>query len=73
MKCFLRKPSIYGKVIKVGYSSISLYLDARRFCFKGAEEETVCSTKMTYVKIDSNGNSFAIDKEIRNKLVALLQ
>jgi acyl-CoA thioesterase YciA len=59
---------IYGKLIQVGRSSISLALEARRFCFKGAEEEIVCSTKMIYVNIDQNGQSLPIDQQILRKL-----
>jgi acyl-CoA thioesterase YciA len=59
---------IYGKVISVGKSSISLFLDARRFCFRGSDEETVCSTKLTYVKIDEEGKSSPIKPEILKKI-----
>ncbi len=59
---------IYGKLIKVGKSSISLSLEARRFCFKGSDEEIVCSTQMTYVNVDANGKSAPINDNILKKL-----
>jgi len=46
---------IYGKVVNIGKSSISLFLEARRFDFDHHKEDAVCSTKMTYVKIDKTG------------------
>src|SRR5512137_1585338 len=36
---------IYGRVEKVGHTSIGLYIEARRFDFTRHDEETVCSTK----------------------------
>ncbi len=44
---------IYGEVKHVGRSSISLLINANRFNFYTNLEETVCSTKMTFVKIFS--------------------
>jgi acyl-CoA thioesterase YciA len=58
---------IYGQVDKVGRTSIALYLEARRFNFQGHEEETVCSTKVIYVRIDPMGQPVEIDREIREK------
>jgi acyl-CoA thioesterase YciA len=58
---------IYGEVVKIGRTSVSLYLEARRFNFARHDEETVCSTKTIYVRIDANGEPVEIDPEIRNK------
>ena len=58
---------IYGKVEKVGRTSISLYLEARRFKFSSHDEETVCSTKVVFVRIDPQGVPVEIDLDIRNK------
>jgi acyl-CoA thioesterase YciA len=59
---------IYGKVINVGKSSLQLYLEARRFDFAIHIEELVCSTKMTFVKVDEQGNSLPIHPEIIERL-----
>jgi acyl-CoA thioesterase YciA len=58
---------IYGKVDRIGTTSISLYLEARRFDFTEKEEATVCSTRMLFVRIDQDGKALAIDKEIKEK------
>lgn len=58
---------IYGKVEKIGHTSVSLYIEARRFNFLRQDEETVCSTKVIFVRIDQNGEPVEIDPEIRNK------
>jgi acyl-CoA thioesterase YciA len=62
---------IYGKVVKVGHTSISLYLEARRFNFKSRDEEIVCSTRAVFVRIDHNGEPVEIDREIREKYNAI--
>ena len=46
---------IYGKVDRMGRTSVSLYLEARRANLKEESEEVVCSTKMVFVKVDDNG------------------
>jgi acyl-CoA thioesterase YciA len=58
---------IYGRVEKVGHTSIALYLEARRFGFSTHKEEIVCSTKAIFVRIDQNGNPVKIDPDIREK------
>ena len=58
---------IYGKVEKIGRTSIALYLEARRFNFASHEEGTVCSTKAIYIRIDPNGRPVQIDQNIREK------
>jgi acyl-CoA thioesterase YciA len=58
---------IYGQVDRVGHTSVALYLEARRFNFLSHEEETVCSTKVIYVRIDPLGKPVEIDREIREK------
>jgi len=60
---------IYGKVCKVGNTSLRLYLEARRFCFNTRNEETVCSTKMLFVNVDEDGNSKPINENIRKNLL----
>jgi acyl-CoA thioesterase YciA len=62
---------IYGKVIKVGHTSISLYLEARRFNFQSRDEEIVCSTRAVFVRIDPDGEPVEIDREIREKYNAI--
>jgi len=64
---------IYGKPMSVGNSSVSLYVEARRFCFDTFDEETVCSTKIVFVKVDQNGNSSPINKTIRLDLLKKIE
>ncbi len=58
---------LYGKIDRIGTTSISLYLEARRFDFEEHEENMVCSTRMTFVRIDQEGNAIPIEKKIIDK------
>jgi acyl-CoA thioesterase YciA len=58
---------IYGRVDRIGHTSVALYLEARRFNFSEHREDTVCSTKVVFVRIDPNGEPVEIDREIREK------
>jgi len=53
---------IYGKVDRIGNTSISLYLEARRHCVEENSEALVCSTKMLFVNIDDYGKPKKIDR-----------
>ncbi len=46
---------IYGSIDKVGKTSVSLYIEARRINVGDDSEDLVCSTKMLFVKIDKDG------------------
>lgn len=46
---------IYGKVDRLGKTSISLLIEARRADLKKQTEVVVCSTKMVFVRIDAEG------------------
>lgn len=63
---------IYGSIKKVGRTSLQLSIEARRFGFCTHAEDVVCSTHMTFVKIDENGKAAPIEKEqlldIKNKI-----
>jgi len=56
---------IYARVHKVGTTSLTIDVEARRFDFDRELEELVCSTRMVYVKIDAEGNTVPIEKRLR--------
>ena len=51
---------IYGRIEKMGRTSVQLYLEARRANLQDGSEEVACSTKMVFVRIDKNGNPIPI-------------
>jgi acyl-CoA thioesterase YciA len=58
---------IYGDVAHVGTSSLTMKIEARKKNFYGGEEVVVCTTNITFVRIDEEGNAVPIAQEIRNK------
>ena len=59
---------IYGAVVKIGKSSVTLMLEARRFDFSSQLEDAVCSTTMTFVKLNDEGFPEEIKAEIRKNI-----
>jgi acyl-CoA thioesterase YciA len=58
---------IYGRVAEMGVTSITLYLEARKYSLYSAEETLVCSTNITFVRIDDDGTPTQIGETIRNR------
>ncbi len=58
---------IYGEVHKIGSTSITLSIEARKHNVYSGEEDVVCSTKITFVKIDEHGSPIPISPHIRKK------
>lgn len=64
---------IYGKVIDIGRTSITVNIEARRLMFCDATEESVCSTEMVFVKIDNLGKASPLSEKIRMELKTQLK
>ena len=62
---------IYGEVLRVGKSSITLKVVARKHNVYSGEETVVCSTNFTFVKIDDQGGSIPISEEVRSQYAHL--
>jgi acyl-CoA thioesterase YciA len=58
---------IYGQVLALGNTSITLYMDVRRYNLYSAEESSVCTTTITFVRIDDDGTPTAIGDSIRRR------
>ena len=58
---------IYGEVLKLGITSITLSLEARKYSLYSAEETLVCSTNTTFVRIDDDGTPTAIGETVKQK------
>ncbi len=56
---------IYARVVRMGTSSLTIEVEARRFDFEKELEELVCSTRMVYVKIDAEGHPLPIEDRLR--------
>ena len=59
--------NIYGRVEKVGKTSLTLYVEARTKNFYTGDEKLVCSTIFIFVRIDESGDPVPIDEAVRVK------
>lgn len=59
---------IYGKITNVGRTSVTIFLEARRYDSITREEVLVCSTGAKFVRIDENNKAIAISEEAKQKI-----
>jgi len=59
--------NIYGRVERVGKTSLTLYVEARTKNFYTGDEKLVCSTLFIFVRIDDAGTPIPIDEAVRLK------
>ncbi len=58
---------IYGKIIKVNDTSVDLLIQARRHSTYNGSEKLVCTTVMTFVRVDGDGEPVPLSREIKEK------
>jgi acyl-CoA thioesterase YciA len=58
---------VYGEVEKIGKTSITLRLEARKLNVLSGQEKNVCSTKMVFVRIDEDGNPIPISEQVKTR------
>ncbi len=58
---------IYGEITNLGKSSITLKIEARKYNVYSGNETAVCTTTMTFVRIDDDGTSTPIGESVRKK------
>lgn len=73
-KCVFTKPAregqllkIYGKVDKIGSTSIDLYLEARSHNVYNGKQNIILSTNIRFVRIDEQGDAIPISERVKNK------
>lgn len=58
---------IYGSVDTIGNTSITLYLEARAHNVYSGSQTIILSTKITFVRIDENGDPIPISERVKLK------
>ena len=73
-ECIFKKPAkegqllkIYGKVAKIGTTSIALYLEARAHNVYSGTQSVILSTNITFVRIDEGGEPVPISERVKQK------
>tara|TARA_Y100000389_G_scaffold127548_1_gene124865 strand:- start:903 stop:1307 length:405 start_codon:yes stop_codon:yes gene_type:complete len=74
-KCIFNKPAregqllkIYGEVVTVGGSSITLLLEARSHNVYNGKQNLILRTNITFVRIDEMGDAIPISDRVRDKI-----
>jgi acyl-CoA thioesterase YciA len=57
---------LYGAVERLGNTSLTMNIEARKLNVYSGEEAVVCTTSITFVRIDDDGNPTPIGKSIRD-------
>lgn len=58
---------VYGEVDKIGKTSITLKLEARKHNVYTGQQKIVCSTKMVFVRIDDEGDAVPISERVKKR------
>ena len=58
---------IYGRVVQFGNTSVTIKLEARRHSPYNGSQKIVCTTDMTFVRIDGDGDPVPINKDVKRE------
>jgi acyl-CoA thioesterase YciA len=71
-KCVFKKPAkegqiikIYGEVLTIGNTSITLLLEARSHNVYSGTQSVILSTNVKFVRIDENGDAIPISDKVK--------
>lgn len=73
-KCLFKRPAkegqlikIYGKVVEIGTTSITFYLEARAHNVYSGQQSAILSTNIRFVRIDEAGEPIPISERVKAK------
>lgn len=73
-ECVFKKPAkegqllkIYGRVLDIGKSSLTLELEARSHNVYSGTQSVILSTNIKFVRIDENGDSIPVSDRVKTK------
>ena len=58
---------IYGRVEAVGSCSVTILLEARRHSVYNGTQRTVCTTELTFVRVDGDGEPIPVGEKVQKK------
>lgn len=58
---------IYGKVVDVGNTTMTIKLEARRHSVYNGTQRAVCETEITYVRVDGDGDAIPLSEKVKQK------
>ena len=73
-KCIFKRPAkegqlikIYGKVVHIGNTSVTFYLEARAHNVYSGQQSVILSTNIRFVRIDESGEAIPISDKVKAK------
>ena len=63
---------IYGEVVSVGDTSITIKLEARRHSVYNGSQRIVLTTDMTFVRIDGDGEAIPVSEKVKKKYRSMI-
>ncbi len=79
-QCNFEKPAkesqllkIYARPLKVGNSSMTLYMEARAHNVYTGKQDLILKTNITFVQIDEGGNAIPLGEKAKTRINDLLQ
>ena len=58
---------IYGEVLKVGNTSITVRLEGRRHSVYNGTQRSVCTIEMVFVRIDGDGEAIPLSDKVKKR------
>tara|TARA_R100000152_G_C6683086_1_gene116482 strand:- start:229 stop:657 length:429 start_codon:yes stop_codon:yes gene_type:complete len=59
---------VYGKCVKIGKTSLTIEIEARRHSIYNGTQKPVCNCQMVFVRIDGDGEPVPMAPHIKNKI-----
>lgn len=59
--------TFFGKVVKIGNSSITLNVKVKKHNPRNGKEKDVCTTDIVFVRMDEDGDPMSISDRLRDK------
>jgi len=56
---------IYGEVTRVGTTSVTVHLEARRHSVYNGTQVLACSTNMVFVRVDGDGEAIPLSEKVK--------
>jgi len=60
---------VYGKCLRIGTTSLTVEIEARRHSIYNGTQKSVCKCEMVFVRIDGDGEPVPIAPHIKQKLI----
>ena len=64
---------VYGCCIKIGKTSLTVEIEARRHSIYNGTQKQVCKCEMVFVRIDGDGEPVPIAKHVHEKLIKTVE